>query len=55
MTDAPTSATPSLFCFGLGYTAIALARLVLPLGWTGEWVIHTQMRKLYVLSAAPDT
>lgn len=34
MTDAPTSATPSLFCFGLGYTAIALARLVLPLGWT---------------------
>ena len=29
--------------------------LVLPLGWTGEWVIHTQMRKLYVLSAAPDT
>lgn len=28
--------------------------LVLPLGWMGEWVIHTQMRKLYVLSAAPD-
>lgn len=28
--------------------------LVLPLGWMGEWVIHTQMRKLYVLNAAPD-
>lgn len=28
--------------------------LVLPLGWMGEWMIHTQMRKLYVLSAAPD-
>jgi len=28
--------------------------LVLPLGWTGEWVIHTRMRKLYFLSAAPQ-
>jgi uncharacterized protein len=28
--------------------------LVLPLGWTGEWVVHTQMRKLYVLSAGPQ-
>jgi uncharacterized protein len=28
--------------------------LVLPLGWTGEWVIHTHMRKLYFLSTAPD-
>jgi uncharacterized cupin superfamily protein len=24
--------------------------LVLPLGWTGEWVIHEHMRKLYFLS-----
>lgn len=28
--------------------------LVLPLGWIGEWMIHTQMRKLYIMSAAPD-
>lgn len=33
MTDATPRATPSLFCFGLGYTALALARLLLPLGW----------------------
>ncbi len=26
--------------------------LVLPLGWMGEWVIHTQMRKLYFLGTA---
>jgi D-amino-acid dehydrogenase len=26
--------------------------LVLPLGWTGEWEIHAQMRKLYFLSSA---
>lgn len=33
MTDAPASAPPYLFCFGLGYTGIALARALLPLGW----------------------
>ena len=27
--------------------------LVLPQGWTGEWVIHEQMRKLFVIDAAP--
>ena len=27
--------------------------LVLPQGWTGEWVIHEHMRKLFVLDAAP--
>ena len=27
--------------------------LVLPQGWTGEWVIHEHMRKLYVISASP--
>ena len=26
--------------------------LVLPQGWTGEWVIHAHMRKLFVISAA---
>ena len=26
--------------------------LVLPQGWTGEWVIHDHMRKLFVISAA---
>ncbi|QIE44696.1 DUF861 domain-containing protein [Pseudohalocynthiibacter aestuariivivens] len=26
--------------------------LVLPQGWTGEWVIHEHMRKLYVVSAS---
>jgi uncharacterized cupin superfamily protein len=26
--------------------------LVLPLGWTGEWVIHEHMRKLYFLSTS---
>jgi uncharacterized cupin superfamily protein len=25
--------------------------LVLPQGWTGEWIIHEPMRKLYVISA----
>jgi len=25
--------------------------LVLPQGWTGEWVIHEHMRKLYVISS----
>ncbi|MEP0234827.1 cupin domain-containing protein [Roseibium sp.] len=25
--------------------------LVLPQGWTGEWVIHEHMRKLFVISA----
>ncbi len=33
MTDASPAAPPSLFCFGLGYTALAVARIVLPLGW----------------------
>ncbi|MFN3209358.1 MAG: cupin domain-containing protein [Roseovarius sp.] len=28
--------------------------LVLPQGWTGEWVIHEHMRKLFVISASPD-
>ena len=27
--------------------------LVLPQGWTGEWVIHEHMRKLYIISATP--
>lgn len=27
--------------------------LVLPLGWKGEWTIHTHIRKLYVISADP--
>ena len=27
--------------------------LVLPQGWTGEWVIHEQMRKLFIIDAAP--
>ena len=26
--------------------------LVLPQGWTGEWIIHEHMRKLYVISAS---
>ncbi|WP_227268483.1 cupin domain-containing protein [Roseobacter weihaiensis] len=26
--------------------------LILPQGWTGEWIIHAQMRKLYIISAA---
>jgi hypothetical protein len=25
--------------------------LVLPIGWTGEWTIHTHIRKLYVINA----
>lgn len=28
--------------------------LVLPQGWTGEWVIHEHMRKLFVIDAAPE-
>ena len=28
--------------------------LVLPQGWTGEWVIHEHMRKLYIISASPE-
>lgn len=28
--------------------------LVLPQGWTGEWVIHDHMRKLFVISAAAN-
>ena len=27
--------------------------LVLPQGWTGTWVIHEHVRKLFVLDAAP--
>lgn len=26
--------------------------LVLPIGWTGEWTIHTPVKKLYVLQAS---
>lgn len=26
--------------------------LVLPQGWTGEWVIHEQLRKLFIIDAA---
>lgn len=29
--------------------------LVLSQGWTGEWVIHEHMRKLFVISASPAT
>ncbi|MBI1218132.1 MAG: DUF861 domain-containing protein [Rhodobacteraceae bacterium] len=29
--------------------------LVLPQGWTGEWVIHEHLRKLFILDAAPAT
>ena len=28
--------------------------LVLPQGWTGEWVIHEHVRKLFVIDAAPQ-
>ena len=28
--------------------------LVLPQGWTGEWVIHEHMRKLFIISATPE-
>ena len=27
--------------------------LVLPQGWTGEWVIHEHMRKLFIIDASP--
>ena len=27
--------------------------LVLPQGWQGEWVLHSHMRKLFVISASP--
>lgn len=27
--------------------------LVLPQGWSGEWVIHEHMRKLFMIDAAP--
>lgn len=33
MTDIPTPHQRYLFCFGLGYSALALARLLLPQGW----------------------
>lgn len=51
MTDASHSATPSLFCFGLGYTALALARLVMPLGWKVAGTT-TDPEKLAALKAA---
>lgn len=51
MTDASSSATPSLFCFGLGYTALALARLVLPLGWKVSGTT-TDLTKLCALREA---
>ncbi len=28
--------------------------LVLPQGWTGEWVLHSHMRKLYVITSLPE-
>ena len=28
--------------------------LVLPQGWKGEWIIHEQMRKLFVIDASPN-
>jgi uncharacterized cupin superfamily protein len=28
--------------------------LVLPQGWTGEWVIHEHMRKLFIIDASPE-
>ena len=28
--------------------------LILPQGWTGEWVLHEHMRKLYVISASSE-
>jgi len=28
--------------------------LILPQGWTGEWILHEHMRKLFVISAAPQ-
>ena len=28
--------------------------LVLPQGWTGEWVVHEQMRKLFVINASAE-
>ena len=51
MTDAPLSAPPSLFCFGLGYTALAVARRVMPLGWTVAGTT-TDPGKLQALKAA---
>ena len=29
--------------------------LVLPRGWTGQWVIHEHMRKLFVIDTSPET
>ena len=28
--------------------------LVLPQGWTGQWVVHEHMRKLFVIDATPQ-
>ena len=28
--------------------------LVLPQGWTGEWIIHEHMRKLFVIDSSPN-
>ena len=28
--------------------------LVLPQGWKGEWIIHEQMRKLFIIDASPN-
>ena len=32
-TSEPNTQPPFLFCFGLGYSALALARILIPLGW----------------------
>jgi uncharacterized cupin superfamily protein len=29
--------------------------LVLPQGWTGEWVLHEHMRKFFVIDASPTS
>lgn len=42
MTDTIGDAAPGhLFCFGLGYSARALARLLIPLGWTVSGTCRT--------------
>ena len=28
--------------------------LVLPQGWTGAWVVHEHMRKLFIIDASPE-
>jgi uncharacterized protein len=45
------SATVSNEDGGLRRTVKAGDLLVLPIGWKGEWTIHEQMRKLYLIVA----